>query len=434
MDVKFRKLRRKRVVEIRPFRGLVYNPERFQDLTSVLAPPYDVVSKELRSQLLATSPFNIVNLTLGETDRTGSSQGTFYTQAMEKWKNWQQKDVVVRVSEPAIWRVDQTFRSPNDRVLTRTGFVALIRLDSLSPSDIYTHEKTFQSPIRDRKNLLEMTRTNFSPIFFVYRDLSGDLDALLADYQYTAQARATMNLEDRVEIRVSHTGKRNWIDRFCNCVKESEILIADGHHRFEAALSFHRESRPDEFLDTSFVMGYFVPASSEGLVIFPVHRGIKGVPDRDLVLIQAKLRELFDTNANDVSGGRLPSLRVAVSGKKPVRMRIKAGVHETFRKNLSPTSVGSFSVVIFEEIILKEIFRTAPPESPGLPDVRYYSREDDCLGDVERGVVQIAFLFDPIGIESLYSVVSEDGVLPPKSTYFYPKCPAGLVMHSLERT
>lgn len=421
------------MVDIRPFHGFTYNSEKFQDLSPVIAPPFDVISQEERHQYISKSPFNIVNLTLGEVDNLGNPVEEFYTNAMEKWNSWRKNHILERINKPAIWRIDETYLSPSNQRLTRTGFISLIRLDSYSDSGVQRHERTHDKPKLDRLRLIENTHANLSPIFFIYLDQDNEATAFQEEYQPNLESHATLNQMGPIKIDISCTTDTKWIHRFCSHMNQSSVLIADGHHRYEAARSFHRNHNNDSSLDTSYTMGYFVPSSSKGLILFPTHRGIHAISKPDDNRFKKKLTNFFDIRTLHPISSEFPSMKFIYNQDDPVWIQIKPENYRNLQKNLNPSSLASFSVVIVEEIILKKILGLSSSEIAHRKNLSYYHNTNDCLNDVRDGILQMAFLLEPITIEDLFSVSYNGGILPQKSTFFYPKCPTGIVMHSLEK-
>jgi len=416
------------VINVRPFHGFIYNREENQDLSLVIAPPYDVISQEERRQLLSKSPYNIVQLTLGE-DNQDNPDEEFYTQAKRKWNRWCENQIFIRVKKPAIWKVDESFMSPSNQYLTRTGFIALIRLENYSINGIQRHERTLDKPKLDRFKLIESTRTNFSPIFFIYLDKLNQERTLNQNYEPEDGSHATMNQDGSKKIDISYTTDRDWIQQFCSVLNQSIVLIADGHHRYEASLSLHKKNSGVSFMDTSYTMGYFVSSFSEGLGLNPTHRGIYGlsVPD-----YEGKIDKLWNYFEKKTSLPT-PSFQFIHNGHDPIPLQLKPEMYNNLKKSIKPFSLTAQGVVVFEEIVLKGIFGLSSSEIANWKHLRYYHDTEIYLNDLKKGNLQMIFLFDPIPIEDLFAIAAEGGILPQKSTFFYPKCPSGLVMHSLEK-
>lgn len=419
------------MVETRPFRGIVYNRERFRNISPLIAPPYDVISNGERKRLMAKSQFNIVHLTLGDTDPHGNVAGSFYSDSSEKWRAWREDGVLTRQEVPAIWRLDETFVSLDDRRVTRTGFIALIRLEECSTGGVQRHEQTFGGPREDRLRLIESTRAHLSPIFFAFKDDENRAPSLMENFRPSDTSVPVKSHDGAVEIAFSCTTDEGWINELCTLLNRSTVVIADGHHRYDAALAFHRKQGNSSRLDSSFTMGYFVPSSSEGLQIYPVHRGFLHLPESDKRRLDEGIERFFEVNTFNSGPSRFPSFTIARPGKDPISIRPRATVFKNLEQRLSPPALASVGSVVFDEIILKRILGQKGSDIRTSPRVRYYHRSGECLSHLNEGLLQVAFLIPPIPVETLFSIVSQDGVLPAKSTYFYPKCPTGVVMHSL---
>ena len=420
------------MVDVQPFQGVVYNGDIFQDLSLVVAPPYDVVSQEERRQLLSTSPYNIINITVKEENRNISDED-FYSFARVEWKRWIRNQILTRVNQPAIWRTDETYLSPTDEPLTRTGFIALIRLGDYSLSGVQRHERTYVKPKLDRLNLKRSTLANLSPIFFLYLDEFDKAKTFQKNFKPVYRSHANMNQNGSVEIDISYTTDTAWIHQFCSYLNQSAILIADGHHRYEASLALHEECKKDSSIDTAYTLGYFVPSTSEGLILNPTHRGIHSLPNLDYEGFTDKLWNYFNPGTPRLTSQSLPSLQFMYNRNERVSIQIKPDIFLNLQRDLRPPTLASQSVVVFEEIILKKILGLSSSDIAKGKNLKYYPSEDNCLYDLRTEKTQWVFLLEPIDIKDLFSITSGGGVLPQKSTFFYPKCPSGIVMQSLEK-
>ena len=374
----------------------------------------------------------MVNLTLGEMDTKGNPVDHFYEDAREKWTSWREQNVIIQMGEPAVWRLRETYSSPTHQSLSRTGFIALIGVEDYSVTGVQPHERTHAGPKEDRHKLLRHTGANLSPILFVYQDDPQRTHLTQQTYQADDVSHATLDHNGSVEIEFSCTTDEEWISHFCSDLGRSIFLIADGHHRYEAALAFHRDRDEDPGLRTSHVMGYFVPSSSEGLVIHPTHRGIFGLAKEDKEKFTNNLNEYFDMDMPGNADPSIPSLRYVSDRNEQMKIQIKREIYHNLKKNLMPPALASLQVTVFEEIILKEILRLSRQEIAHHRNLLYFHTEDECSSAVKSGKIDFAFLLDPIDTDTLFLITAQGSVLPQKSTYFYPKCPVGIVIHSLE--
>jgi uncharacterized protein (DUF1015 family) len=339
------------MARIRPFRALRYD---VPDLAEVVAPPYDVISEEERAGYLARSPHNVVHLTLPASEE----------QAARDLAAWQEEGVLVRDPAPSYWWLSQDYVGPDGVARRREGFVASLRAEPYERRVVLPHERTHAGPKEGRLRLLRATRTQLEPLFFLWEGAI-DVDGL-------------------GEPDVESGGDRLWRldaefgDALTEELADAQLLIADGHHRYETTLALG---------DAPWVLAVIVPTDQEGLTIFPTHRvaqsanGAAGTPI-------------------DRPGDELPGVVLYRDG----RYELLAG------DGLDP-----------------EIVDALHPEG-----VTYTPHRAEAEAAVDRGDAEAAFLLRPTRIEDVWEVASRGDVMPQKSTFFYPKLTSGLLLHPLD--
>jgi len=339
------------MARIRPFRALRYD---VPDLEAVVAPPYDVISEEERAGYLARSPYNVVHLTLPASEE----------QAARDLATWQEERVLVRDPEPSYWWLAQDYVGPDGVARRREGFVASLHAEPYESRVILPHERTHAGPKEGRLRLLRATRTQLEPLFFLWD--------------------GTIEVGGLGEPDLEVGGDRLWRldaefgDALTQELADAQLLIADGHHRYETALAFG---------ESSWLLAVIVPTDQEGLTIFPTHRlarsvnGIAGTPI-------------------DPPGDDLPGVVLYRDG----RYELVEG------EGLDP-----------------EIVDALKPEG-----VTYTPQRRDAIAAVDRGEAEAAFLLRPTRIEDVWEVAGRGDVMPQKSTFFYPKLTSGLLLHPLD--
>jgi uncharacterized protein (DUF1015 family) len=339
------------MARIRPFRALRYD---VPDLEAVVAPPYDVISEEERAGYLARSPYNVVHLTLPDSEE----------QAARDLAAWQEERVLVRDPEPSYWWLAQDYVGPDGVSRRREGFVASLHAEPYESRVILPHERTHAGPKEGRLRLLRATRTQLEPLFFLWD--------------------GTIEVGGLGEPDLEVGGDRLWRldaefgDALTQELADAQLLIADGHHRYETALAFG---------ESPWLLAVIVPTDQEGLTIFPTHRlarsvnGIAGTPI-------------------DPPGDDLPGVVLYRDG----RYELVEG------EGLDP-----------------EIVDALKPEG-----VTYTPQRRDAIAAVDRGEAEAAFLLRPTRIEDVWEVAGRGDVMPQKSTFFYPKLTSGLLLHPLD--
>jgi uncharacterized protein (DUF1015 family) len=339
------------MARIRPFAALRYD---VPDLAAVVAPPYDVISDEERAEYLARSPYNVVHLTLPESEE----------QAARSLAEWQEEGVLVREPEPSYWWLAQDYVGPDGVARRREGFVASLHAEPYGSHVILPHERTHAGPKEGRLRLLRATRTQLEPLFFLW-DGTIDVDGL---GQPDLQAGG-----DRLWRLDAEFG-----DALTEELVDAQLLIADGHHRYETALAFG---------ESPWLLAVIVPTDQEGLTIFPTHRVARSVNGAAGAPI-------------DRPGDELPGVVLYRGG----RYELLDG------EGLDP-----------------EIVDALRPEG-----VTYTPRRAEAEAAVDRGDAEGAFLLRPTRIEDVWAVASRGDVMPQKSTFFYPKLTSGLLFLPLD--
>jgi uncharacterized protein (DUF1015 family) len=359
------------VAEVRPFRALLYDTSRAGPLADLVASPYDVISAEERAAYLTRSPYNVVHLTLPESEDA----------AGQALREWCEQGVFSRDDSPALWALQQDYVGPDGVGRTRTGLVASLRLEPYDRRIVLPHERTHRGPKEGRLRLLRATRSELEPIFLLYE---GEPPA------------APPERDPDVEVE----GARLWrvpADGIADFFAKRQLLIADGHHRYETALAFHDEDRSDA---SAWMMVVLVSTSDPGLTIFPTHR----------------LAERF---ALDGVGDPMPDPLAA--------LRL---VEELPRER--PACVvyagGETRVAVGDSAQLDPAF----VESLGPEGVSYTAFASEAVAAVDEGRAAAAFLLRPTRIEDVFDVARRGEVMPQKSTYFYPKLLSGLLLLPLD--
>jgi uncharacterized protein (DUF1015 family) len=353
------------VAVVRPFRALRYDAAVGGPLESLVAPPYDVIGPEQREQLAGRSPFNVVHLTLPESEE----------RAAASLANWRERGALVRDPDPACWWLAQEYVGPDGVARRREGLVAGLRLEPYENRVVLPHERTHAGPKAGRLRLLRATRTQLEPLFFLW-DGTVEVDGLG---------------EPDLAVDEGGVGSRLWrleaefSDALVQELAGAQLLIADGHHRYETALAFHAEDGGEA---SAWLLAVIVPTGQEGLTIFPTHRVVQ--------------------NAGGASGTPIDPPSESLPG--PVLYR--AGRYELLAGNgfLDPEVVDRFA--------------------PG--GVAYTPDREEAVTTVDRGEAEAAFLLRPTRIEDVWSVARRGDVMPQKSTFFYPKLTSGLLLLPLD--
>jgi uncharacterized protein (DUF1015 family) len=416
------------VADIQPLRTLRYDTSVAGTLGDLVAPPYDVIDDAMRAELAGRSEHNIVELDLPES----------YEGAAETLADWRQAGVLVQEDEPAMWALRQDYTAPDGGERTRTGFFARVRVEDYGAGRIRPHERTHPGPREDRLRLTRATRANLSPIFSLFPDSSGG-------------ARETLGQVTREEPFAEVTddeGTRNTLWRVADpdriaalqgALADAELLIADGHHRYETARVYADEVGGEG--DHRYVLMLLVALEDPGLLIFPTHRLLTGLKEdsdkqeaiadtarRDFDLEElSDPRELEPPPGNDrVTFGYMDS-----HFRRPFRLTLKdqsiaddalPGMPEPYRK---------LDTAVLEAVFLRGALHMSEDDISHLHGLDYSKNLDDAIERVESGEADAGFFMRPTPVEQVREVAETGESMPPKSTYFYPQVPTGLVFNPL---
>jgi uncharacterized protein (DUF1015 family) len=352
------------VAVVRPFRALRYDPAVGGELESLVAPPYDVIDPGQREELLGRSPYNVVHLTLPDSE----------DEAAARLADWRGRGVLVLDSEPACWWLAQEYVGPDGVARRREGFVAALQLEPYESRVVLPHERTHPGPKEGRLRLLRATRTQLEPLFFLW-DGTVEVDGL-GEPELAADEAGVVSRLWRLDDEFSAALVEELAD--------AQLLIADGHHRYETSLAFHEEDGTDA---SAWLLAVIVPTGQEGLTIFPTHRVAKGTGASGAPI--------------DPPGDDLPG---------PVLYR-----------------GGRYELLAGDGLLDPEVVDQAAPVG-----VTYTPRRDEAVAAVDRAEAEAAFLLRPTRIEDVWDVARRGDAMPQKSTFFYPKLTSGLLMLPLD--
>src|ERR1700729_238565 len=277
---------------IEPLRALHYDRQRTGGLDDVVSPPYDVIDDQQRAQLAARSPYNVVEIDLpeGGEDR--------YDNAARILGEWRSQGVVVQDEQPALWTLSQDYTGPDGVLRTRQGFFARVRVQEYGPGTIRPHERTHPGPKEDRLRLTRATKANLSPIFSLYSDPDRTAWAALSSAVDPGSEAETTDADGTVS-RLARVSDPAAIAAAQAALQDTELLIADGHHRYETARVYAEQIGGEG--EHRYVLMYLVALQDPGLTVFPTHRLVRGLrPDQHVALATAlrrdfELEELQDT-------------------------------------------------------------------------------------------------------------------------------------------
>jgi uncharacterized protein (DUF1015 family) len=406
------------VPDIQPFRGLRYRvPD--DELSKVLAPPYDVISPSYQDELYARDPRNIVRVVLNRT-----RGDTAYDEAGATLRGWIAAGLLAPDAEPSLYLVEQSF-DVEGRPQRRFGLLARFRVEEPGRTRVMPHEHTRKEAREDRYRLLKATRANFSPIFLMFSDRTGVFEKRA---QRTAAGRPEFEYTDDggVRHRVWRITDGATISALQSAIGGDKVYIADGHHRWATAQRYHREVGAE----AAWTLGYFTPMEAPGLVVLPYHRLLDKGPS------VAEARRLLERAfaLTDVSGVAAAAHGAAAS-TKPYAFGLAepggAGLvaealpeSEGLLSAEAPPSLRALDTYFVHQAVLPRL--KVPEEA-----VRYAHSLAEVEQAVQKGECRLALLMRPTPVGQIVAVADARESMPAKSTFFHPKLPSGLVIHPL---
>jgi uncharacterized protein (DUF1015 family) len=418
------------MAEIEPLRALHYNLEKTGGLQAVVAPPYDVIDAQQRSELEARSPYNVVRIDLPQGDDP-------YQAAAEQLARWRAEQVVVQDDEPALWALEQDYRGPDGRARSRRGFLARVLVEQYGPGRVRPHERTHPGPKEDRLRLTRATKANLSPIFSLFSDSEGHAWTALEPATAAAPWGEATD-DDGTRNRIWRVADPNAIATVKAALQDAELLIADGHHRYETARIY-----ADEIGGTGeerFVLMDLVALEDPGLTVFPTHRLLKNLSAEQQEALATAIRldfevEELDSTSELAPAGDTGTIRIGYIDshfKRPFMLTLKDPAIADAALPDRAEPYRRLDTAVLEALILKGALAMTDEDIDHLTQLGYARNTEQALELVTRGEFDAAFLMAPPPIELIRAIAAAGESMPPKSTYFYPKVPTGLLFNSLE--
>jgi uncharacterized protein (DUF1015 family) len=417
------------MAEIQPIRALRYDVDRTGGRQEVVAPPYDVIDDAQRAALEARSPYNVVRIDLpqGGDDR--------YDGAAARLADWRAKGVVVLDEAPALWTLSQDYVGPDGLQRTRRGHFARVRVEEYGPGRIRPHERTHPGPREDRLRLTRATKANLSPIFSLFSDPAGAVaDALSRAggdevWAQTTDDDGTVNRLGRVEDAAA-------IAAVSEVLAGTELLIADGHHRYETARVYAEEIGGEG--PHRYVLMCLVALQDPGLTVFPTHRLVRGLrPDQHETLANALRRDFEIERLDDPAALAPTSSDVIQMGyidahfKQPFRLTLRDPAIADAALPDRAEPYRRLDTAVLEALILKGALEMSDDDIDHLDGLGYARDFDQALDLVRSAEYDAAFFMAPTPVERVHEVAASGESMPPKSTYFFPKVPTGLLFNPL---
>ncbi len=418
------------MADVQPLRALHYDTSVAGPLPDLVAPPYDVIDAGQRAALLARSPRNIVAVDLPLSD------GDPYEAAAALMSSWRESGALVRDDEPAIWAHTQDYTGPDGRARTRCGFFCRVRIEDYGPGRVRPHERTHPGPKEDRLRLTRATRANISPIFSLYSDPAQVAwEALAPSTEDEPWGEVTDG--DGTVHRIWRVAEPSAIAAVQAATRGSELLIADGHHRYETMQAYAEEIGGEG--EHRYILMCLVALEDPGLTVFPTHRLIRGLDDQRRAVLRGALERDFEISevpleeiAPAPGSGPLELGYIDSWHGRPLRLKLReqaiadaalAGRSQAYRE---------LDTGVLETLVLKDALGLSDDDISHFNGLFYARDTAEALAKVSSGEFEAAFLMRPTPVDQVRDVAAAGENMPPKSTFFYPKLLTGLLLNPLE--
>lgn len=431
------------MADIRPFRGVHYSPAAVGDLAGVICPPYDIITPQMQLELYRRSEFNFVRIEFGRDFSNDRDSDNRYTRAADTLERWLETGILTGDIRPAIY-VDEHSFNHRDHTLSRRSISCLVKLEDWDKMVVRPHEGTLARPKGDRLHLMWALQADTSPVMALFEDKGQKIAGLLDRITHHNPGLHASELEGESH-RLWVVNDEDTVGQIKQALADEPLYIADGHHRYESALAYKRAKRAgmasagEEPFD--FVMMTLVDFADPGLVILPAHRLVRGVSSSLLDSLPDTLRTCFSVERVPVEGDAREEIeRVLARTRGEVRLAMYGPGAALYSLTLNDSSTvasmmpyfhtplyGKLDVSVVDHVIIGEILGLTH-EAAGT-SLDYTNDAAEAVQRVNDREYQLAFIVSPVQPAVVKAIADSSDRMPRKSTYFYPKIPAGLVFY-----
>ncbi len=406
------------------------------NLNTLVCPPYDIISDAQREEYVKENPYNIIRL---ELPKGGDER---YREAGDTLKSWLDKQILACDGEDSIYVYEMQFTANGERNRLK-GFVSLVKLVEFSEGIVLPHEETLSKAKQDRFNLMSETYCNFSQIYSLYMDENGSVYSMIDGCSKGAPDMSVTDPDGTVH-RMWCVSDKDVIAKVTAAFADKKLYIADGHHRYETALNFHKhlcaEGKAAAGDQSGYIAMMLVNMENPGLVVFPTHRIVRDLPEFNAEKILDACKPYF-TIAEAPGEERMQASlnQLYKDGKKAFAMYAGAGKcyvmtlkDETAVKKLLPDMSDAYcglDVSVLHSLVLERIFGIDKENMANQKNLTYTRSRQEALEAVDIDGADCSFILNPTKVSEIRDVALASEKMPQKSTYFYPKLITGLVMN-----
>jgi len=434
------------MVDIAPFKGMVYNKEKIKKLDDVMSPPYDIISEQMQNELYNKNEYNFVKLILGKIFEDDSDMNNRYTRAKQIFDTWQKQEIIIPSKSPGIYpyRVNYTIKTETKQM---NGFFVLLKLDP-EYKTVKAHEKTLAKPKADRLNLMRTCYANLEPIQLMYMDQDDTIQKIIDSAIDTPLIK--VKGYDGFTHQLWCLDDQKTVQKIVDELGKKILFIADGHHRYQTSINYAHEKREqtgnkDPDAPFNYIMVVLCNMFDSGLSILPTHRFIK-MPNVNIDDLSKKFERYFTVEKKVVEEKKKEYQKIGkkimadiVTDEKHKFALYTKGVYYILTlkdEHVMDTQASDHSktwrtldVSILHKLILEEILGI---NEKNLEDHVKYTRVDaEAIQYVDEGKYDFSFLINATKIDQLKAIADASEHMPQKSTYFLPKMLSGLVMYKM---
>ncbi len=427
--------------DIVPFKALRYDSEKVS-LKDVVSPPYDVISPVLQDELYSRSPYNMARIDYGKVQEGDQKGNDRYARSQRSFKAWQDEQVLIRDQEPSIYLYEQIYETRiggAKKTLSRKGFYAAKNLQEFGKGNVLPHEKTLSGPKEDRFLLMQATSANLSPIFSLYMDRERKVAGLLAPFYETEPLYDFEN--GGIREKLWKVSDPEVIVKVQEALADKKFFIADGHHRYETGINYRNSLKSwEDFAEDSsanYILMFFSEMSDPGLIILPTHRVVKNWPGFQPGDFVEKLKAAFDVLETGRDFVKLAE-RLEYHGKSHLVLGV-AFKDEWFILTAHPSSVSELhptlqkvDTAILHQVVLKRILGMKDEEEKNPQHLSFVKDNALTLEALKNPETSFVVMLNCPQMAVLEEVAAAGLILPPKTTYFYPKILTGLLIHPID--
>ena len=428
------------MVDVRPFKGIRYSALA-GDQSELICPPFDVISPEHQADLFRRSRHNMVNLELPQTQPNDTETNNRYSRAGGFFSQLQESGILEREKESSLYLIRHTFEFEG-QVVQRLGILACVRLEELDIGNILPHEETRPGPKVDRLAIMNTCHANFSPVMCLYEDSNGTINYILDSVIKEQPTVEFAHAEEHFALWV--LTESLYTSEILKTLSTQPLFLADGHHRYETALNYRNNRRkeqrwqPDDAFN--FQMMYLVSFQDPGLLMLAYHRAISGLDEPTLRNIKNRLTHIFDIetfqpgNTTAEEYAQKVAEWVEKKGKEgpaigvldPTGVHVLSSINHETSANPIEYPLEQWEGWVLQEKVLRHVLGERL-----IKHVNYFHNASEAMVGIQEGRYQMAFIMRPLPLKLFRSVVQNGLRLPPKSTFFHPKIPTGLVINTL---